>query len=56
MEGCDSVKIEAVGDSPMDQLNDAFCCLNNIPIKKGRILLNRQNNSQTDTPSIALTT
>ena len=55
MKGCDSTKIEAVGDSPTDQLNDAFCCLNNIPLKKERILLNRQDNSETDTSSIALT-
>ena len=55
MKGCDSTKIEAVGDSPTDQLNDAFCCLNNIPLKKERISLNRQDNSETDTSSITLT-
>ena len=60
MKGCDSTKIEAVGDSPTDQLNDAFCCLNNIT-KNGhgplvKISFNSRNNSETDTSSIALTT
>ena len=56
MKGCDSTKIEAVGDSPTDQLNDTFCCLNDIPEIKGSLSLNRHNNSPTDTSSIALTT
>ena len=56
MKGCDSTKIETVGDSPTDQLNDALCCLNDIPEHKGSLSLNRHNNSPTDTSSIALTT
>mmetsp|Transcript_42485 Transcript_42485/g.48271 ORF Transcript_42485/g.48271 Transcript_42485/m.48271 type:complete len:177 (-) Transcript_42485:332-862(-) len=53
MEGCDSTKIETVGDSPTDQLNDIFCCFINIPYN--RILPEHQKSSKTDTSSIALT-
>ena len=60
MKGCDSIKIEAVGDLPTDQLNNTFCRLNNISQTcQGRldeVSFNRHNNSQTDTSSIALTT
>ena len=56
MKGCDRTKIEAVGDLPTDQLNNTFCRLNYIPEQKGSLSLNRHNNSQTDTSSIALTT
>jgi len=55
MEGCDSTKIETVGDSPTDQLNDMFCCFNNIPYHIDRLLPEHQKSSKTDTSSIALT-
>jgi len=58
MKGCESVKIEAVGDLPTDQLIDEFCRLNynsQTGCYVGGVSLNCHNHSTTDTSSIALT-
>ena len=59
MKGCDSIKVEAVGDLPTDQLKDEFCRLkynSQTGCCLGGVSLICHNNSQTDTSSISLTT
>ena len=59
MKGCDSIKIEAVGDSPTDPLRDEFCRLkyySRTRVGFEGVLLNRHHDySSTDTSSIAIT-
>ena len=57
MKGCDSIKIETVGDSPTNQLNVEICCssLNAHRLQLGGLTLTQSISSPIDTSSIALT-
>ena len=59
MKGCDSIKIEAVGDSPTDPLSDEFLRLKDYSrtrVGLEGVSLNRHYEySSTDTSSIAIT-